>query len=803
MSTTVVVALRTAGSGQTVIGSALTYSVSYDASGAAVRAVATSAALPGIVAAGFSLTLGDIAVPAHEVTLIGGSAPATATRLRASSDGLRRLAHGALELTVFAHRTTGAATASASQLPPIDNACTYAQMTLDNTRTRVGELSLQLAELAAPDPDTDALFGKPDAFELALLRQQLEQAQQNYVFAQWGVESACGPDEPGLCPTSDSIFDGDACNPGGPVAVDPSGYVRTRAGVPIEKARVVLERSDTARGPYVALPNGDQQMAPNNRRNPDMTDIDGHFGWDVFPGFYRVKATRKGCRGSDTSRGLPVPPPVTNLRLTLSCPNLHRAVTRTRILSVHRRGPSTVVTVQVSSRRRPTGTITLSAPGLRGSRAFVDARHPRATLVLAGHPRKRARLVVRYAGNARWSPSRAQYTTRSGSRPCSAPPGCWSAEPPGADRRLADASRAGRLSRGRSKERNPTMRTPCRSPAAASRPRRARPTGSPATSTSTRSPHPPARRRSRPRSCTSPPAPAPPGTPIRTARRSSSPRAWGLCQREDGPVEIIRPGDRVFFEPGENHWHGAAPTRFMVHVAIQQNDDPAARSRGASTSPTRSTRPLPRPPPKRGLTERPSRVCSLGGMPAAPSPAPEPNRWAVLALLGVAQLMVVLDSTIVNIALPSAQADLGFSTENRQWVVTAYALAFGSLLLVGGKLGDLFGRKWTFIGGLIGFSIASFLGGLAPSFGVLVAARALQGAFGALLAPSALSLLTVTFADSPDAAQGVRHLRRGGDRRRVGRPAARRRPHRRPLVALVPLRQPASSRSRPRSSRCG
>ncbi|MGI8750414.1 MAG: MFS transporter [Thermoleophilaceae bacterium] len=129
---------------------------------------------------------------------------------------------------------------------------------------------------------------------------------------------------------------------------------------------------------------------------------------------------------------------------------------------------------------------------------------------------------------------------------------------------------------------------------------------------------------------------------------------------------------------------------------------------------------------------------------------PEPNRWAVLALLGVAQLMVVLDATIVNIALPSAQRALDFSTENRQRIITAYALAFGSLLLVGGKLGDLFGRKWTFIGGLIGFSVASAIGGLAQSFGVLVGARALQGLFGALLAPSALSLLTVTFADSPD-----------------------------------------------------
>jgi EmrB/QacA subfamily drug resistance transporter len=138
---------------------------------------------------------------------------------------------------------------------------------------------------------------------------------------------------------------------------------------------------------------------------------------------------------------------------------------------------------------------------------------------------------------------------------------------------------------------------------------------------------------------------------------------------------------------------------------------------------------------------------------AAPSTKSGDRRWAILALLGVAQLMVVLDSTIVNIALPSAQRALGFSTDSRQWVVTAYALAFGSLLLLGGKLGDLFGRKWTFIVGLIGFAGASAIGGLAQSFGMLVVARALQGAFGALLAPSALSLLTVTFADSPDRAK--------------------------------------------------
>ncbi|MPQ99709.1 DHA2 family efflux MFS transporter permease subunit [Modestobacter sp. I12A-02628] len=123
------------------------------------------------------------------------------------------------------------------------------------------------------------------------------------------------------------------------------------------------------------------------------------------------------------------------------------------------------------------------------------------------------------------------------------------------------------------------------------------------------------------------------------------------------------------------------------------------------------------------------------------------RRWLVLALASLAQLVVVLDATIVNIALPTAQADIGFSDDSRQWVVTGYALAFGSLLLVGGRLGDLVGRRRTFVIGLIGFGAASALGGVAESFEVLVAARALQGVFGALLAPAALSLLTTTFTD--------------------------------------------------------
>jgi EmrB/QacA subfamily drug resistance transporter len=137
-------------------------------------------------------------------------------------------------------------------------------------------------------------------------------------------------------------------------------------------------------------------------------------------------------------------------------------------------------------------------------------------------------------------------------------------------------------------------------------------------------------------------------------------------------------------------------------------------------------------------------------MTAAPDPVAalhHNRRWRILAVLGIAQLMVILDVTIVNIALPSAQRDLGFSDDNRQWVITAYALAFGSLLLLGGRIADLFGRKWVFIAGLLGFAGASALGGAAQSFGLLVGARALQGVFGAVLAPAALSLLTTTFTD--------------------------------------------------------
>jgi EmrB/QacA subfamily drug resistance transporter len=121
------------------------------------------------------------------------------------------------------------------------------------------------------------------------------------------------------------------------------------------------------------------------------------------------------------------------------------------------------------------------------------------------------------------------------------------------------------------------------------------------------------------------------------------------------------------------------------------------------------------------------------------------SKWLALAVLAVAQFMVVLDVTIVNVALPAIQSDLGFSADGLQWVVNAYTLAFGGLLLLGGRAGDLLGRRRLFVVGLALFGAASLAGGFAGSSGMLIAVRAIQGVGAALLSPAALALLTVTF----------------------------------------------------------
>ncbi|MEU6217270.1 MFS transporter [Streptomyces sp. NPDC047022] len=133
--------------------------------------------------------------------------------------------------------------------------------------------------------------------------------------------------------------------------------------------------------------------------------------------------------------------------------------------------------------------------------------------------------------------------------------------------------------------------------------------------------------------------------------------------------------------------------------------------------------------------------------------APDANRWRALIFIALAQLMVVLDATIVNIALPHVKQDLDITVANSQWVVTAYALAFGGLLLFGGRIADLWGRKRAFVIGLTGFAAASAIGGAAQSQAMMFGARALQGVFGALLAPAALSLLAVMFTDAKERAK--------------------------------------------------
>jgi EmrB/QacA subfamily drug resistance transporter len=133
----------------------------------------------------------------------------------------------------------------------------------------------------------------------------------------------------------------------------------------------------------------------------------------------------------------------------------------------------------------------------------------------------------------------------------------------------------------------------------------------------------------------------------------------------------------------------------------------------------------------------------------------ETNPWVVLVLICVAQFMVILDATIVNVALPSIQKDLNLSEGNLQWIVNAYTLVFGGFLLLGGRAGDLIGRKRIFLVGLVIFTTASLLDGLASSEGMLIGARALQGLGAALVSPAALSIISTTFAEGRERARAL------------------------------------------------
>jgi EmrB/QacA subfamily drug resistance transporter len=136
-----------------------------------------------------------------------------------------------------------------------------------------------------------------------------------------------------------------------------------------------------------------------------------------------------------------------------------------------------------------------------------------------------------------------------------------------------------------------------------------------------------------------------------------------------------------------------------------------------------------------------------------PGTEPYPKRWLALAVIAVTVLMVILDATIVNIALPAVSTDLEVSAASQQWIVTAYTLTFGGFLLLGGRIADFWGRKRTYLVGAAGFAVASAIGGLAQNEAMLFGARALQGVFGALLAPASLALLTVLFTDTKERAK--------------------------------------------------
>jgi YVTN family beta-propeller protein len=406
VATSIVVSLSTPGDNRVVVGSVLGYEVAYDSAGKPKAATAKNTPLSGLVADGFTFEIGDLAVFPGASVSADPDALAAATRIVAKTGGLHSLAHGALLLTVVpVHDEAPIATLKAA-LPPAKaaDACADARAAVLQLERELHEYQAVIAEdryelevgkLSAQEREDDVSFIKFADGHIARL--QLDIDTQLDV-----ANDVCTLPEP--CVDDDNIFKTPGeCIVTGKVAVDPSGFVVTREGVPVEKAKVVLLRSDTAVGPFTAPPNGDGVMTVANRKNPDSTDIDGHFGWDVFPGYYRVRATRTGCKGSALTKALPVPPPVTNLRLVLNCPKLKRTATKTRVLKVRKSGPGSIVTLQVrAGAKAAIGLVNVSA-GKARSFAFLDKRG-RARVILPAHA---GRVTVRYPGNARFSPSRS------------------------------------------------------------------------------------------------------------------------------------------------------------------------------------------------------------------------------------------------------------------------------------------------------------------------------------------------------------------------------------------------------------
>ena len=188
--------------------------------------------------------------------------------------------------------------------------------------------------------------------------------------------------------------------------------------------------------------------------------------------------------------------------------------------------------------------------------------------------------------------------------------------------------------------------------------------------------------------------------------------------------------------------------------------------------------------------------------PHAPA-RPDPRRWKALALLCTAFFMVILDSAIVVVALPSIDADLAFSAGDLQWVLSAYLLSFGGLLLLGGRAADLLGRRRMFIVGTGLFALASLGAGLAGSSAALLAARVVQGVAAAIMTPTALSIVMTTFPEGAERNKALGHLGLDRRHRRDRRVAGRRPDHRRPRLGVDLLHQRARRRRAwPRSARC-